>query len=149
MQRSTSGDLPPYRRRNWRLVSIMKVVSTSVHGIFDYLVGIALLLAPNVFGFADVGGAAVFIPRLVGALTLLQAVLTRYELGLFKVLPMRTHLTFDYILSILLALSPWLFGFANQPSHVWMPHVVVGVIGFLLALMTETASRTRATGPVH
>src|SRR4051812_12485772 len=102
----------------------MKVIPTFVHGIFDYLVGIILLVAPNIFGFAGVGGPAVFIPRLIGALILIQSLMTRYELGVMKVIPMKTHLTLDYILTIVLALSPWLFGFANQPKNVWMPHVV-------------------------
>jgi len=126
----------------------MKLLSTYVHGIFDYVVGIVLLVAPNLFGFADVGGPAVFIPRLVGVLMLLQSAFTRYELGLVKVLAMRTHLTFDYILAVFLAVSPWLFGFAHQSSHVWMPHVIVGIIAFLMTLATDTAPRARTLGPV-
>jgi hypothetical protein len=125
----------------------MRIIPTFVHGIFDYLVGIVLIAAPNIFGFAGVGGAAVAVPRFVGAVLLAQSLLTRYELGLFKVLPMRTHLAIDYVLTILLALSPWIFGFANQPNHVWMPHVLTGALGFLLALMSEPEPRPRAVHP--
>jgi hypothetical protein len=121
----------------------VKFIPTLVHGITDYLVGIALLLAPNLFGFADVGGAAVFIPRLLGVIILGQAIMTNYELGLVKMVPMKMHLTMDYVLSLFLAASPWLFRFHDQPSNVWMPHVVVGVMAFLLTLMTETAPRWR------
>jgi hypothetical protein len=125
----------------------MKVIPTFVHGILDYLVGIILIAAPNIFGFADVGGAAVAVPRFIGAMILAQSIFTRYELGLFKVLPMRTHLAVDYVLTILLALSPWIFGFADQPGNVWMPHVLTGALGFLLALMTEPEPRPRAVHP--
>jgi hypothetical protein len=66
----------------------MKIISTFVHGVVDYAVGVALLVAPNLFGFAESGGAAVMVPRIVGVLILVQNVLTAYELGWFKVLPM-------------------------------------------------------------
>ncbi len=78
----------------------MKIIPTFVHGIFDYLGGIALLLAPNLFGFADVGGAAVMIPRILGVIILLQSICTRYELGLFKLIPMKMHLMNDYVASL-------------------------------------------------
>jgi uncharacterized membrane protein YtjA (UPF0391 family) len=120
----------------------MKVIPTFVHGIFDYVGGIALLAAPNLFGFAEVGGAAVWVPRVLGIVILLQSVMTAYELGLAKVLPMRMHLMNDYVASLFLAASPWLFGFANGPANQWMPHLVVGVGYFIISLMTESAPRT-------
>jgi hypothetical protein len=65
-----------------------------------------LLAAPNLFGFAEVGGAAVWVPRVVGVIVLLQSICTRYELGLVKMLPMKMHLMNDYVASIFLAASP-------------------------------------------
>jgi uncharacterized membrane protein YtjA (UPF0391 family) len=120
----------------------MKIIPTFVHGIADYIGGIALLAAPNIFGFAEVGGAAVWIPRIIGLIVLLQSICTNYEVGLIKVLPMKMHLMNDYVASLFLAVSPWLFGFSNGPSNVWMPHVVVGVMVFLLTLMTQSEPRT-------
>ena len=120
----------------------MKIIPTFAHGIFDYVGALALFAAPNLFGFAEVGGAAVWIPRILGVIILLQAVTTRYELGIVKVLPMKMHLMNDYIASIFLAASPWLFGFANGPSNQWMPHLIVGIIVFVATLMTESEPRT-------
>jgi uncharacterized membrane protein YtjA (UPF0391 family) len=122
----------------------MKVIPTFVHGIFDYIGGIALLAAPNIFGFAEVGGAAVWVPRILGVIILLQSLITAYELSIAKMLPMRMHLMNDYIASLFLAASPWLFGFAGGPANQWMPHLVVGVGYFFIALMTETAPRSAA-----
>jgi hypothetical protein len=127
----------------------MRVIPTSAHAALDYIVGLALLMAPNLFGFADVGGTAVTIPRVIGAVVIGMSVLTRYELGLIKLIPMKTHLAFDYILMAILALSPWFFGFAGQPINVWLPHVLVGCLGLIIALMTETAPRARTIGPAH
>ena len=120
----------------------MKVIPTFVHGIIDYVGGIALLAAPNLFGFADAGGAAVMIPRILGVIVLLQAISTRYELGVLKALPMKMHIMNDYIASLFLAASPWLFGFANGPSNQWMPHLVVGILDFVATLMTQSEPRT-------
>ena len=123
----------------------MKIIPAFVHGIFDYIGGIALLAAPNLFGFADGPTAAVMIPRVIGAIVLLQSICTRYEVGLIKILPMRVHLMNDYIASLFLAASPWLFGFNDGPSNQWMPHVIVGIAVFVLSLMTRTDSRESAT----
>lgn len=119
----------------------MKFIPPFVHGLFDYIGGIALLAAPNIFGFADGPTAAVMIPRLIGAIVLLQSVCTNYSLGMIKFLPMRIHLMNDYVASLFLALSPFLFGFHDGPSNQWMPHVVVGLAIFVLSLLTRSDSR--------
>jgi hypothetical protein len=119
----------------------MRVIPAYVHGIFDYVGGLILLFAPNIFGFSEVGGAAVLVPRIIGLIVLVQSLMTNYEVGLFKVLPMKVHLMNDYIASIFLALSPWLFGFANQAGNAWMPHLIIGVAVFLLSLMTQKEPR--------
>jgi hypothetical protein len=116
-------------------------LSSRVHGILDYIVGVLLLLAPDFLGFSQVGGAAVTIPRVIGVLILGQAVLTRYELGIFKVLPFGIHLGMDYLVGLFLAASPVLFGFADQPANVWLPHVLVGAFIFFSTLFTETEPR--------
>lgn len=124
----------------------MKIIPTFVHGIGDYLGGIVLLAAPNIFGFADVGGAAVMIPRILGVIILLQAITTRYELGLVKVLPMRVHLMNDYGASLFLAASPWLFGFNDERSNAWMPHLIVGIAVFVFTLLTQTEPANASAG---
>jgi len=119
----------------------MKIIPTFVHGITDYLGGILLLILPNLLGFADEGGAAVWVPRIIGAITLLQALATEYELGLMRVLPMRMHLMNDYVAGLLLAASPWIFGFADNRANVWMPHLILGVMIFVTSLLTERQPR--------
>lgn len=115
----------------------MKIITTKMHGVVDYVVGIALILAPMIFGFAEVGGAAVSVPRVLGVALIVYSLLTRYELGLLRILPMRLHLGIDYVASIFLAASPWIFGFSAEAPNAWVPHVVVGVAVFFIALMTQ------------
>ncbi len=125
----------------------MKIISTKFHGVLDYVVGIALILAPMIFGFAEVGGAAVLVPRVLGIGLIVYSLVTRYELGVFRVVPMKVHLALDFIASVFLAASPWLFGFADEALNVWLPHFAVGIVVILVVLVTE--SRSTVEGPKY
>lgn len=50
---------------------------------------------------------------------------------------MSTHLTLDLLSGLLLAASPWLFGFSE---FVYVPHLVLGVLEIGAALMTKTTA---------
>lgn len=121
----------------------MKIIPTFFHGVFDYLGGVALLFAPEIFGFAEVGGPAVVVARVVGAVVLLQALMTNYELGIFRVLSMRAHLINDYLASAFLLLSPWLFGFQDNPYNVWVPHVAVALSILVVTALTQSVPQFR------
>ena len=130
------------------ILGCMKTISTYTHGILDYIAGIVLIFAPKIFEFSQLGGAPVTVARVIGFILIVQALFTNYELGLFKVLPMRVHLFNDYVASAFLAVSPWLFGFYRQPGNVWLPHLIVGCVLFVITAMTRTAPRTlRAQTP--
>ncbi len=62
-----------------------------------------------------------------------------YELGLVKQLSMRTHLGLDLASGVLLAASPWLFGFSD---YVTTPHLVLGILEIGASLMTKTEPTT-------
>lgn len=114
-----------------------RFIPTKVHGALDYIVGIALIAAPMLFGFMSVGGAAVIIPIVLGIGLILYSLFTKYEWGLVKVLGMPYHLIFDVLASVFLALSPFIFGFANQPWNVWVPHVVVGIAVIIVVIFSQ------------
>lgn len=111
----------------------MKLLSTRAHGIMDYLVGALLIAAPFIFDF-DRGGAETWVPMVVGAVIILQALMTNFEVGMFRVMSMRMHLTMDYLIGIFLAASPWIFNFSD---YVYLPHLVVGIMIVLEAMMTR------------
>lgn len=112
----------------------MRFISTKTHGVLDYLVGIILIVSPWIFNFAN-GGAEMWIPIILGAGALLYSLMTDYELGVFKTLSMKTHLNIDLASGILLAVSPWLFGFSDR---VTTPHVILGILEIGASLMTKT-----------
>jgi SPW repeat len=114
---------------------IMKIIPRFAHGILDYVVGILLIAAPWVLGFAD-DGPATYVPVVLGAGALVYSLLTNYELGLLRIIPFSTHLILDVLSGALLALSPWLFGFADR---VYLPHLIVGLFEIAAGLMTRNA----------
>ena len=118
----------------------IRFLPTSVHGVLDYIVGIALIAAPFLFGFAYVGGIAVYLPIILGIGLILYSLVTKYELGVpgIKFIPMPYHLIFDFIAAVLLAVSPFLFGFSSKPLNVWLPHLVVGIAVILVVLVSQT-----------
>lgn len=112
----------------------MRIIPTRVHGYIDYLFGILLIASPWLFGFA-VGGVAQWLPVVLGASVIVYSLLTDYELGLSPTISMPVHLGIDVLGGILLAASPWLFGFADV---VFWPHLVFGLVEIATALMTKT-----------
>jgi hypothetical protein len=107
---------------------------TRVHGMLDYLLGALLIAAPWLFGFAD-GGAEQWVPVALGAGVLLYSAFTDYELGVVKKLQVPAHLLLDALGGLLLAVSPWMFGFDER---VWIPHVAVGLVEVVTAAITNT-----------
>lgn len=116
----------------------MRFIPTRVHGMLDYLVGVILIASPWIFGFADEGAAA-WVPVILGAGAILYSLVTDYELGVKRLIPTSMHLMLDAGSGLLLAASPWLFGFADE---VWAPHVVLGIFEIGAALMTRTEPET-------
>src|SRR4051794_17242816 len=101
----------------------MRFIPTRIHGIVDYLTGLMLIAAPWLFGFAG-RGAETWVPVILGASAIAYSLATKYEWGVLPALPMPAHLALDAGSGLLLAASPWLFGFSH---YVWAPHLFVGL----------------------
>jgi hypothetical protein len=128
-------DIAPRRR-----ISV-RVVPTWVHAVFDYTASLLLVVAPWLFDFAR-GDAETWIPVLIGVSGLGYSLCTDYERGLFRLIPMPIHLLLDVMLGLLLAVSPFLFAFAD---YVWAPHVMIGLASIGLALTTwRTPASTKS-----
>jgi len=109
----------------------MRILPTRWHGLLDYLVAFLLLAAPALFDLPQ--GPARNVPMALGAVTILYSLFTQYEWGLVRVLPMRLHLILDLLNGLLLALSPWLFGFSDR---VYLPHCIIGFTELFVTLIT-------------
>ncbi len=113
----------------------MQLISTRVHGILDYLTAATLPALPRMLGWSK------GVNRLLSGAafgTLLYSILTRYELGLFKLLPMRIHLMLDAMSGILLCASPLFF--PDEEREVRASLVGLGLFEIAAALLTERES---------
>lgn len=120
----------------------MRFIPTRIHAYIDYLMGLLLIAAPWILGFSE-GGPETWVPVVLGAGVIVYSLLTNYELGVVKAIPMPVHLGLDIAGGAILAASPWLFGFANE---VWVPHVVLGLLEIGVALFTQTAPEYQESG---
>ena len=114
----------------------MRFIPTKAHAPLDYIVGAALIAAPWVFRFSE-HTAATVVPIVLGIGLIAYSLLTDYELGVWRVVPMTMHNLIDVVAGGVLAASPWIFGFADDSANVWLPHVVVGVAAIGLGLTTK------------
>lgn len=112
-------------------------ITSRAHGLLDYPGGIALIAAPWLFGFSDVGGAAVTVPVVLGVLILLQSLITDYHWSIANLVPMPVHLALDAIGGAFLALTPFLFGTTDDGVGAWLPHLVVGLGLIAGAVLTQ------------
>ena len=124
----------------------IRFVPSKVHGIFDYIGGIALIACPFIFGFYSMGGIAVILPIVLGIGLILYSLLTDYERGIprLKFIPMQVHLILDFVAAVFLIAAPFLFGFASQGLNVWLPFVIAGVGVVLLVLVSQTHAYMKA-----
>lgn len=118
----------------------MRFLPTRVHGVLDYLYGLAVIAGPWLLGFAR-GGAETWVPVTLGAAYLVVSLFTDYELSVVRAVPMPVHLAIDGLGGAFLAASPWIFGFAD---HVYLPHLLVGLFAILASSITETRPRSEA-----
>jgi hypothetical protein len=130
----------------------MKLISPRTHSIIGFIVGIALIFAPNIFGFNDIGGAAIIIPRILGVIVVLSELTVKGSFSGMGFVPMTPHLTMDVIMGAFLAVSPWLFSFSDKGTNAWLPHLVVGIAMMGYALETRTnkeEARVQGAHPAH
>ena len=113
----------------------MRFIPTRFHAPLDYIVGVGLIAAPWIFQFSD-DGTPTAISIVLGIGLIAYSLITNYELGVWKVAPMAVHNLIDVVAGAFLALSPFLFGFADESANVWLPHVVVGLAAVFLGLTT-------------
>lgn len=116
------------------------MINTKMHGYIDYLMGLVLIAIPFLFAIPEGVPATLLI--VLGTATILYSLMTNYELGLFKILPMKVHLFIDLVSCLLLITAPWLFGFNDL--IIW-PFVVLGALEVVATLMTTKKPFTDST----
>ncbi len=117
----------------------MKLFSTRTHGVLDYASVILLLALPRVLGWSQP------VTRLLtgsALATLVYSLLTRYELGAVKWLPIPAHLALDRASGLALGASAGMM--TGEPGAVRAALLGLGLFEVTASLTTEAFPQTEA-----
>ena len=82
-----------------------KPISTMAHGVIDYVAAITLIVLPRLLNWS---GPITTVLTIMGVTTLLYSLVTRYELSVAKLLPMKGHLALDALSGLALLALPFI-----------------------------------------
>jgi hypothetical protein len=129
-------------------MSAVRLLPAWLHAVADYAVGIGLIVIALLVGGAT---KAVLPGVVVGAVVLLVSLITKYPLGLIKVLPFTVHSAGDYLAAALLLASPFALGFWSSARGLSIVYLVAGVAVLGVSLITNyqwSPKRQSASRPV-
>ena len=112
-----------------------KPISTRVHGILDYMTAAFLHTLPRVMGWS---GTATCVMDTAGVAATTYSLMTRYEMGVLKVLPMKAHLTLDAVSGAGLIGAALLL--EDEDPDVRATIAAIGLYEIGAALLTQTRS---------
>jgi hypothetical protein len=115
-------------------MSLVRLLPAWFHAIADYAVAATLIVVA-----AAVGGSneAVAAGVVIGAVVLVVSMLTKYPLGVVKVLPFTIHSAGDYLAATLLVLSPFALGFNNSDTGLTAFYIAAGIAVLAVSLITN------------
>ena len=113
----------------------VRFISTKTHGLLDYVSVATLVTLPRALRW---GPRVTRLLSAAAAGTLLYSLLTRYELGVKKILPMPAHLLLDAASGALLCSAPALL--PDEDGSVSAALVGLGAFEIVGAMTTKTES---------
>ena len=115
-------------------MSIVKLLPAWFHAAADYGVGALLIIVALAVG-GSAGAVATGVA--VGAVVLVVSMLTRYPLGVLKVLPFPVHSAGDYLAAALLIAAPFALNFTTSDPGLSIFYVLGGVAVLAVSLITN------------
>jgi hypothetical protein len=115
-------------------MSLVRLLPAWLHAVADYAVGAALIIIA-----IGVGGstAAVATGVVVGVTVLVVSMLTRYPLGVLKVLTFTIHSAGDYLAAALLLFAPFALNFSGSDTGLTAVYLVAGLAVLAVSLVTN------------
>lgn len=113
----------------------MAVFSTRTHGILDFVTAGTLVALPRMLGWHK-SITSLMTNAAIG--TLVYSLITKYEFGIVKLLPMKGHLALDAMSGALFCGAPLLF--PEEETDVKAILVGLGLFELTAATMTDSTS---------
>jgi hypothetical protein len=123
-------------------------VDATLHGVVDYTAGTFLLTAfPKLAGIEGTRSARQV--RISAAVHAGYSTLTKYPLGVVKVLPFQAHLALDALGAVALAATPFVTGQWKKGTKQWLPHVGLALFELSSLAITDPTGRGDYHGDVE
>jgi hypothetical protein len=87
----------------------MRILDARVHGVLDLIIVVVFLLGPLLFGL---GGSPAAIAYTLAIVHLVMTLLTRFPMGLRRVIPFPVHGIVELIVGVALLILPSFAGYA-------------------------------------
>jgi hypothetical protein len=115
-------------------MSLVRLLPAWFHAIADYAVAATLIVVAAMVG----GSTEAVAPGIViGVVVLVVSMLTRYPLGVVKVLPFTVHSAGDYLAAALLVSSPFALGFDGSDGGLTAFYIAAGIAVLAVSLITN------------
>jgi hypothetical protein len=122
-------------------------VDSTLHGVVDYTAGTFLLTAfPKLAGIEGTRSARQI--RLAGAIHAGYSTLTKYPLGVVKLIPYRAHLALDALGAAALAATPFVTGQWKKGTSQWVPHLALAMFECSSLAISDPTGRGNYHGDV-
>jgi hypothetical protein len=115
-------------------MSIVRLLPAWLHAVADYAVGGLLIIVALAIGGSN---GAVATGVVVGAVVLLVSMLTKYPLGVVKVLPFTVHSAGDYLAAALLVIAPFALNFHSGDAGLTAFYIAGGIAVLVVSLITN------------
>jgi hypothetical protein len=115
-------------------MSLVRLLPAWLHAIADYAVAGSLIIVAAAVGGSD---KAVATGIVVGIVVAVVSMLSKYPLGVVKVLPFTVHSAGDYLAAALLVGAPFALDFRSSDSGLSVFYVVAGIAVLAVSLITN------------
>jgi hypothetical protein len=120
----------------------MKFISPRLHGVLDYITILFLGLSPFLF---QMNHAARIFTFALGIVHLSLTLLTDFDMGIFKVIPLKIHGTIEAIVSVALIFIAFLF--RNRQDQTFFYYYLVFSLALFLVWLTSSYTDMDETEP--
>ena len=111
----------------------MRILDARVHGLLDLALVVIFLLAPLVYGL---GGSQAAIAYLLAIVHLVLTLLTRFPMGVRKVIPFFVHGLIELFVGVFLVILPTIAGYApGSPARRF--YTVIGAVILVIWVLTD------------
>jgi hypothetical protein len=122
-------------------------VDSTLHGVVDYTAGMLLLTAvPKLAGIEGTRSARQV--RIAGAIHAGYSAITKYPLGIVKLLPYQAHLALDAAGAVAIGATPFVTGQWKKGPRQWVPHVALALFELSSLAITDPTGRGDYHGDV-